>query len=69
MKPAVKKIITGIIPIGEEYLDVFFSAFKPVSYRKGDYFVREGQVGRYIGFITKGCMRCIYKMYGKGLIR
>jgi CRP-like cAMP-binding protein len=68
MKPAVMKIISRVIPVEEEHLDVFFSAFKPVSYRKGDYFVREGQVGRYIGFILKGCMMCIYNKDGKEFI-
>ena len=68
MKPAVKKILSRIIPVDEEYLDVFFSRFKPASYSKGDYFVREGQVSRYIGFITKGCLMCVYNKDGKEFI-
>lgn len=68
MKPAVKKIFSRIIPVDEEYLDVFFSKFKPVSYRKGDYFVREGQISRYIGFVLKGCLMCIYNKNGKEFI-
>ncbi len=49
MIPSIRKIISGIIPINEEYLDVFFSKFKVVSYKKGDYFVKEGQISRYLG--------------------
>jgi CRP-like cAMP-binding protein len=68
MKPAVKKILSQIVPVDEEYLDVFFSRFKPASYKKGDYFVREGQVSRYIGYIIKGCLMCVYNNDGKEFI-
>jgi CRP-like cAMP-binding protein len=68
MIPSVRKLISGIIPIKEEYLDVFFSKFKAVSYKKGDYFVKEGQISRYIGFIVKGCLMCVYNNDGKEYI-
>ncbi len=68
MKPAVKKIFSSIIPVDEKYLDVFFSKFKPASYRKGDYFVKEGQISRYVGFILKGCLMCVYNNDGKEFI-
>ena len=68
MNPAVKKIFSRIIPVDEEYLDVFFAAFKPASYQKGDFFVKEGQVSRYIGFILKGCLMCVYNKDGKEYI-
>ena len=68
MIPSVRKLISGILPIKEEYLDVFFSKFKTVSYKKGDYFVKEGQISRYIGFIVKGCLMCVYNNDGKEFI-
>jgi CRP-like cAMP-binding protein len=68
MIPSVRKIISGIIPISDEYLDVFFSKFKTVNYKKGDYFVKEGQISRYIGFIIKGCLMCVYNNDGKEYI-
>ena len=68
MIPSVRKIISGIIPINEQYLDVLFTKFKAVSYKKGDYFVREGQISRYIGFIVKGCLMCVYNSDGKEYI-
>ena len=68
MKPSIRKIISGIIPINEEYLDVFFSKFKTVSFKKGDYFVNEGQISRYLGFIVKGCLMCVYNNEGKEYI-
>jgi len=68
MKPEVKKYLSGIIPADPDQLEVFFSRFKPVSYKKGEYFVKEGQVSRYIGFIVKGCLMCVYKNDGKEYI-
>jgi len=68
MIPSVRKLISGIIPIKEEYLDVFFSKFKAVNYKKGNYFVKEGQISRYIGFIVKGCLMCVYNNDGKEFI-
>ena len=59
MEPEVKKYLSGIIPADPDQLEVFFSRFKPVSYKKGEYFVKEGQVSRYIGFIVKGCLMCV----------
>lgn len=68
MKPEVKKYLSGIIPADPDQLEVFFSRFNPVSYKKGEYFVKEGQVSRYIGFIVKGCLMCVYKNDGKEYI-
>lgn len=68
MTASIRKIISGIIPINEEYLDVFFSKFKTVNYKKGDYFVNEGQISRYLGFIVKGCLMCVYNNDGKEYI-
>ena len=68
MTSAIKEILSGIIPIEHNYIDLFISKFKPVSYRKGDYFIKEGQVSRFLGFIVKGCLMCSYNMDGKEFI-
>ena len=68
MTSAIKEILSGIIPIEHNYIDLFISKFKPVSYRKGDYFIKEGQVSRFLGFIVKGCLMCRYNMDGKEFI-
>jgi len=68
VKPEIKKYLSEIIPINKDYLEDFFSRFKPVSYRKDDYFIKEGQVSRYLGFIVNGCLMCVYNKDGKEFI-
>ena len=54
--------------MGHNHIDLFISKFKPVSYLKGDYFIKEGQVSRFLGFIVKGCLMCRYNKDGKEFI-
>ncbi len=68
MNTAIKEILSEIIPIEHNHIDLFISKFKPVSYRKGDYFIKEGQVSRFLGFIIKGCLMCRYNKDGKEFI-
>jgi CRP-like cAMP-binding protein len=42
------------------------SAFKPKKMRKKQYFLQEGEVCKYVGFIVKGTMRQ-YRVDGKGV--
>jgi CRP-like cAMP-binding protein len=65
---AIKKILTGIMPLENNHIELFVSKFKQVSYVKGDYFIREGQVSRFLGFISKGCLMCTYNTDGKEFI-
>ena len=39
--------------------EINFSAnfFKPISLKKGDFFIREGDTCRYIGFIASGAVK------------
>ena len=50
---AINQILTGIMPLEQRHIELFISKFRQVSYFKGDHFIREGQVSRYLGFIKK----------------
>jgi len=56
------------MPLENEHLELFVSKFKQVSYIKGEYFIREGQVSRFLGFIIKGSLMCTYNKDGKEFI-
>ncbi len=60
--------IRQLLPLKGENLKVFLSKFKPVSLKKGDFFIREGQISRKIGFIVKGSVLCAYTKDGKEII-
>ncbi|MBL4668920.1 MAG: Crp/Fnr family transcriptional regulator, partial [Flavobacteriales bacterium] len=52
----------------EDDLKKFLSKFKPASLKKGEYFIREGQISRKIGFIVSGSMLCSYNKDGEEII-
>ncbi|MEZ5070772.1 MAG: Crp/Fnr family transcriptional regulator [Bacteroidales bacterium] len=68
LAPGMRTYLPALAELGDELLEVFLSRFRPVAYRKGDYFVREGQTSRYIAFILRGCLMCVYNKDGKELI-
>jgi len=64
MTDEITKNIGELLQLQEEELKVFISKFKPVVLKKGDYFLKEGEVSRKIGFIVKGSMFCYYNKDG-----
>ncbi len=68
MTDEIIKHIEQIIPLKEDDLNFFLSKFKPVSLKKGDYFIREGQISRKVGFIVSGSMLCSYNKNGEQII-
>ena len=56
------------MPLEHNHIELFVSKFKQVSYLKGDHFIREGQVSRFLGFIIKGCLMYTYNKDGKEFI-
>ncbi|MCK4750328.1 MAG: Crp/Fnr family transcriptional regulator, partial [Bacteroidales bacterium] len=62
------KHIGQLLPLDKKDLKKFLSKFEPVSLKKGDYFIREGQISRKVGFIVKGCMLCSYNKDGNEFI-
>lgn len=49
--------IKHLINISEDDEAIIKSLFKPLALKAGDFFVEEGQVCRYVGFIEKGLVR------------
>ena len=68
MTNEIIKHIGQLIPLQEEDLKIFLSKFKSISLKKGDYFIREGQISRKVGFIISGSMLCSYNKEGKEII-
>ncbi len=68
MKEEIQKHIAQLLSLQEEDLKVFISKFKALSLKKGEYFIREGQISRKVGFIVKGSMLCSYNKDGKEII-
>ena len=54
-----------ISPINEKDWQLFTKHLKLKSYKKGDLFVKEGQLCNYIGFLNKGIARVYYVIDGK----
>ena len=68
MTEDIIKHIGQLLPLDKKDLKKFLSKFEPVSLKKGDYFIREGQISRKVGFIVKGCMLCSYNKDGNEFI-
>lgn len=49
--------IQSLIKISLEEKELIISLFKRVTYKKGDFFLSEGQICKQVGFLTKGLMR------------
>ncbi|MFH7017311.1 Crp/Fnr family transcriptional regulator [Flavobacterium sp. FlaQc-47] len=57
-----EKLITYInqytnLPLTKEEEDLIIASFQPKKIRKKQYFLQEGDVCKYVGFIVKGAMR------------
>ena len=51
------KNIQTIITVSPEEKEIISSLFKEKIYKKGDFFLADGQVCKHVGFITRGLMR------------
>ena len=49
--------IQNIIILSPAEKDIVLSLFKERTYKKGDFFLAEGQVCKQVGFVTKGLLR------------
>jgi CRP-like cAMP-binding protein len=49
--------IKKLIALSPAEIDIVTSLFKEKTYKKGDYFLTEGQICKQVGFIAKGLMR------------
>src|SRR6185295_9392011 len=49
--------IQNLITLSPTERDIVTSLFKEKFYKKGDFFLTEGQICRQVGFVAKGLMR------------
>jgi CRP/FNR family cyclic AMP-dependent transcriptional regulator len=53
----IDQYVARCLDLREEELAFFHSILKPVSLRKKDWLLREGEIGEYEAFVVKGCLR------------
>ena len=68
MNEEIIKQFRQMLPLEDEDLKIFVSKFKPVSLKKGDYFIKDGEISRKIAFIISGSMLCVYNKDGNEVI-
>ncbi|MFZ4796782.1 MAG: Crp/Fnr family transcriptional regulator [Bacteroidia bacterium] len=57
MHVTLLKIFNNIVPLKTEEEELIKNSFKPFKLAKGDYFLKYGEINKYIGFINKGLVR------------
>ena len=60
-----KDWLTNMSFLTEEDCSLFEPYLKTIRFEKKDYFLNEGKICRYVGFINKGCFRTYYLSDGK----
>lgn len=68
MKQALLKHLNQILPLSDSELEDFINKFRTIHLKKGEYFIKEGQLVKNLGFIIKGCMLCYYNNDGERVI-
>ena len=53
--------LTSISPIKEETWNKVRELFSETPLKKGDYFIKEGEIARQIGYLTNGVIRAFYR--------
>jgi CRP-like cAMP-binding protein len=49
--------IQSLIRLSEQEKEIISTLFKEKTYKKGDFFLAEGQICKHVGFVAKGLMR------------
>lgn len=57
MHSSLLKLFSQITELEKEELELIQASFKSFSLAKGGFFLKEGEVNKHIGFITKGLVR------------
>lgn len=57
MHPALLSYLNAITALSASEIDYLSEAFKPLHLKKGDFFQKQGQVNRYVGFLVSGLLR------------
>lgn len=58
---ALHCFLSQLTPISQSTWEQVQAVFTPVQLKKGDYFIREGQLAREIGFLGNGVIRAYYR--------
>ena len=58
------KILGQFVNLNDEETKLITSSFEPYTLLKGEFFLREGEVNRHVGFLYKGLVR--YFVYKEG---
>jgi CRP-like cAMP-binding protein len=62
MYSKILQLCNTITPLNHEQEELVKNSFKPLNLKKNDFFLKQGEVNKYIGFINKGLVRYfIYK--------
>ncbi|OFY83713.1 MAG: hypothetical protein A3F72_12825 [Bacteroidetes bacterium RIFCSPLOWO2_12_FULL_35_15] len=61
----MRQSLSQISPINEKDWQLFSKYLKLKTYKKGDLFIKEGQLCNHIGFLNKGIARVYYVIDGK----
>jgi len=56
-----KSFLNGLSPISTESWNRFSTLFTPKILKKGDYYIKEGQMAHEIGFLQTGILRGFYR--------
>jgi CRP-like cAMP-binding protein len=59
--------LLSIAPFSNQELDCILSSFKQKTFRKGEHWLKGGNVAKEIGFITNGLARIYYLFEGKDI--
>ncbi|MBE9463650.1 Crp/Fnr family transcriptional regulator [Dyadobacter subterraneus] len=59
-KNELRDYIKDIVYLSDEQMQLALSFFKPSSHQKYDLLVREGEIGGYMNFVVKGCLRIYF---------
>lgn len=68
MNSEIIKHLKQILPLSDIELEDFISKFKLIHLKKGEYFIKEGQLKKELGLIVHGCMLCYYNKNGEQVI-
>lgn len=68
MKQDILKHLKQLLPLSDSELEDFINNFRTVHLKKGEYFIKEGQLKKELGLIVKGCMLCYYNKDGEQVI-
>lgn len=56
-----KSFLNGLSPVSTESWNRFSRLFSPKILKKGDYYIKEGQIANEIGFLQTGILRVFYR--------